>query len=315
LKRLVSEPLLHFVLIGAVIFYVGYWKASQNAVQRNDIVITKGDIDQMLVAWMAQGRPPPSAAGIRSMVEGKVREEVLYREAIAMGLDKEDTIVKRRLAQKMDFLAEDLSTLEEPTTDELRNYFDAHRDDFVLPPRISFHHLYYSFDAHGKDAHDIAAREVAADAGPGNADRFMFQNSYAEHTEADLYSIFGPAFAHEVFTLEPGHWAGPVESAYGWHAVFVEHKTPPVAPGFEAIEEDVKSAYIEARRAEFREEAYRGMRSKYKVVLPTFDGPQEAPGAFAPDAKGTGVNGTAAQGTGAKGAAAPVKEPTGGEAS
>ena len=305
LKRLASEPLLHFVLIGAVLFGIGYWKASEDAVRQNDIVITKDDIDQMLVAWMAQGRPPPSVAGIRSMVEGKVREEVLYREAIAMGLDKDDTIVKRRLAQKMDFLAEDLSTLEEPTTDELRKYFDAHRDDFALPPRISFHHLYYSFDAHGKDAHAIAAREIAAPAGPDNADRFMFQNSYAERTEADLYSIFGPGFAHEVFTLEPGHWSGPVESAYGWHAVFVEHKTPPVAPGFEQAEADVKSAYIQARRAEFREEAYRIMRGKYKVVLPTFNEPQAAPGAPAPDAKGIG----------AKGTGVPVKEPASDEAS
>lgn len=305
LKRLVSEPLLHFVLIGAMLFYVGYRKASENAVRQNDIVITKGDIDQMLVAWMAQGRPPPSAAGIRSMVEGKVREEVLYREAIAMGLDKDDTIVKRRLAQKMDFLAEDLSTLEEPATQELRKWYDVHRDDFALPPRISFHHLYYSFDAHGKDARAVAAREISATTGPGNADRFMFQNSYAERTEADLYSIFGPAFAHEVFTLEPGHWVGPVESAYGWHAVFVEHRTPPVAPGFEAVEDDVKSAYVEARRAEFREEAYRVMRKKYKVVLPTFDGPQETSGAPVPDANGSGTKGVGATA---------VKEKIGGEA-
>ena len=269
LKRLVTEPLLHFLLIGAVLFYIGGQRTPEAA--RNEIVISEGDIDQLLVAWRAQGLPPPSATAIRGMVEGKVREEVLYREAIAMGLDKEDTIVKRRLAQKMDFLAEDLSSLEEPTTEELRKWFETHRDQFVLPPRVSFRHVYYSFDAHGKEAHDIAAGEVSADAGPGNGDRFMFQNSYAARTEADLYGIFGPAFAHEVFTLKPGQWAGPVESAYGWHAVFVEQLTPPVTPGFEEAEADVRAAYVEARRAEFREEAYRVMREKYNVVLPTFD--------------------------------------------
>lgn len=286
LKRLVSEPLLHFVLIGAVLFYIGGRTASQDASAINEIVITEGDIDQMLVSWQAQGRPPPSADAIRNMVEGKVREEVLYREAIAMGLDKEDTIVKRRLAQKMDFLAEDLSSLQEPTSEELRKWFEAHRDEFAQPPRVSFRHVYYSFDAHGKDARDIAAREVSAAAGPQNGDRFMFQNSYAERTEADLYSIFGPAFAHDVFTLEPGHWVGPVESAYGWHAVFVERKSPPVVPAFEEAEADVKAAYLEARRAEFREEAYRVMRAKYKIVLPRFEAPAAKPDATAGEQSG-----------------------------
>ena len=286
LKRLVHEPLLHFVLIGAVLFYIGGRKAPEDASSGNEIVISKGDIDQMLMSWMAQGRPPPTAEAIRSMVEQKVREEVLYREAIVMGLDKEDTIVKRRLAQKMDFLAEDLSSLEEPTAEELRMWFEAHRDQFALPPRVSFRHVYYSFDAHGKDARDIAAREVSAAAGPGNGDRFMFQNSYAERTENDLYAIFGPAFAHEVFTLKSGQWAGPVESAYGWHAVFVEQLTPPVMPGFEEAEADVKAAYTEARRSEFREEAYRVMREKYKVVLPTFDEPEAAPDATSKEPAG-----------------------------
>ncbi|WP_119271933.1 peptidyl-prolyl cis-trans isomerase [Taklimakanibacter deserti] len=279
LKRLVCEPLLHFVLIGAALFFIGNRTAPEDASASNEIVITEGDINQMLVSWQAQGRPPPSAEAIRSMVEGKVREEVLYREAIAMGLDKEDTIVKRRLAQKMDFLAEDLSSLQEPTAEELRKWFEAHRDEFAQPPRVSFHHVYYSFDAHGKEARAIAAREVAAAAGPQNGDRFMFQNSYAERTEAELYSIFGPAFAHDLFTLEPGRWVGPVESAYGWHAVFVERKSPPVLPAFAEVEEDVKAAYLAARRTEFREEAYRVMREKYKVVLPKFEAPAAAPDA------------------------------------
>lgn len=276
LKRLVSEPLLHFVLIGAVLFYIGDQKASEGTSARNEIVITEGDIDQLLLAWQVQGLPPPSPDAIRSMVEAKIREEVLAREAISMGLDQDDIIVKRRLAQKMDFLAEDLSALQEPTTDELRIWFEAHRDNFAQPPRISFRHVYYSFDTHGTNTRAIAAQQVSAVAGPDNGDRFMFQSSYAERTEAELLTVFGPAFAREVFTLDPGHWVGPVQSGYGWHAVFVERKTPPIVPGFQEVEEDVKAAWLDARRAEFREEAYRMMRKKYEVVLPTFDEPGPA---------------------------------------
>lgn len=279
LKRLVNEPLLHFVLIGAVLFYIGGQKAAGGPVERNEIVITEGDIDQMLVSWQVQGLPPPSAAAVRGMVEAKIREEVLYREAIAMGLDQDDIIVKRRLAQKMDFLAEDLSALHEPTTEELRAWFGARREDFAQPPRTSFRHVYYSFDTHGASARDAAVREVASAAGPQNGDRFMFQNSYAERTATELVTIFGEAFARDVFTLEPGRWAGPVQSGYGWHAVFVESKTPPTIPGFEEIEDEVKTAWLDARREEFRQEAYRVMREKYKVALPTFDEPGPIPDA------------------------------------
>lgn len=273
LKWLVSEPLLHFVLIGAALFYIGGERASEGGREHSEIVITKSDIEQLLVAWQVQGLPPPSAAAIRGMVEGKVREEVLYREAIAMGLDQDDIIVKRRLAQKMDFLAEDLSALQEPTVDELRTWFEASRDQFTQPPRVSFRHVYYSSDTHGANAREVAAQQVSAAAEPDNGDRFMFQNSYAERTETELYSIFGPDFASEIFTLAPGRWVGPVQSGYGWHAVFVERKSPPIVPAFEEVEEEVKAAYLNARRAEFRQEAYRGMRAKYKVVLPTFDEP------------------------------------------
>ncbi|MEI5680727.1 peptidyl-prolyl cis-trans isomerase [Mesorhizobium sp. CCNWLW179-1] len=277
LKGLVREPLVHFVLIGAVLFYVGGQRASEGGLERNEIVITEGDIDQMLVSWQVQGLPRPSAAAIRGMVEAKVREEVLYREAIEMGLDRDDIIVKRRLAQKMDFLAEDLSALQEPTTKELREWFEFRRADFAQPPRISFRHVYYSFDTHGENARAAAAQEVAASAGPASGDRFMFQNSYAERTEAELLTVFGPAFARAVFGLEPGHWAGPLESGYGWHAVFVESKTPTSVPVFEEVEEDVKAAYMNARRTEFREEAYRMMRQKYDIVLPKFEEPGSAP--------------------------------------
>ena len=274
--RLVSEPLVHFVLIGTALFYIGDQKAA-GPLGRNEIVITEGDIDQMLVSWQVQGMPPPPPVAIRGMVEAKVREEVLYREAIAMGLDQDDIIVKRRLAQKMGFLAEDLSALQDPTAEELQEWFQAHREEFAQPPRISFRHVYYSFDTHEKNARAAAAQEVSAAAGPKNGDRFMFQNSYAERTEAELLTVFGPAFARNVFTLDAGHWAGPLESGYGWHAVFVENKTPMSVPVFEEVEDDVKAAYMDARRTEFREKSYRMMREKYDVVLPKFEEPGSIP--------------------------------------
>lgn len=282
-RRLIREPLLHFVLIGAALFVMAGNKAGERQLPRNEIVITEGDIEQLLIAWQAQGLPQPSAAAIRGMVEAKIREEVLAREAIAMGLDQDDIIVKRRLAQKMDFLAEDLSTLNEPTPDDLRAWFASNRDQFARAPRISFRHVYYSSDKHGGKTREAAVAGVAAPDGPQNGDRFMFQNSYAQRTEAELLTIFGPAFAKEVFALELGHWVGPVQSGYGWHAVFVERKAPASIPSFEEVEGEVKAAYLNTRRTEFRQEAYRVMRKKYKIVLPKFEEPATKPDAVVRD--------------------------------
>lgn len=249
---------------------LGGQDATTGKTDRNDIVISEGDIEQMLISWQVQGLPPPSAIVLRGMVEAKIREEVLYREAIAMGLDQDDIIVKRRLAQKMDFLAEDLSALQDPTVDDLRQWFASHQTEFVDAQRISFHHVYYSSDRHGSEARDAAAKAIAAGSGqPEGGDRFMFQNAYAERTEADLATIFGPPFAAALFTAESGRWMGPIQSGYGWHAVFVEGKTRPAAPRFEEVENEVKAAWLDARRAEFRKEAYRVMREKYTIVLPS----------------------------------------------
>ena len=153
-RRWLREPLLHFLLIGMALF-LGYRALNPNpdaGAQSNRIELTENDLRQMSVAWLAQGRPAPTPEQMGHLVEQRVREEILYREALALGLDKGDTIVKRRLAQKMEFLAEDLSALREPTGSELKSWFQNNAERFALPPRISFRHLYFSPDRRGPRA-------------------------------------------------------------------------------------------------------------------------------------------------------------------
>ena len=153
-RRWLREPLLHFLLIGMALF-LGYRALNPNpdaGAQSNRIELTENDLRQMSVAWLAQGRPAPTPEQMGHLVEQRVREEILYREALALGLDKGDTIVKRRLAQKMEFLAEDLSALREPTGSELKSWFQNNAERFALPPRISFRHLYFSPDRRGPQA-------------------------------------------------------------------------------------------------------------------------------------------------------------------
>jgi peptidyl-prolyl cis-trans isomerase C len=138
--KLLREPLMHF-LMAALLLFAGYHVLHPGADQRQDanhIVITKSDIDQLQMTWMAQWRRPPTPEELQGLVQYKVREEILYREALAMGLDKDDTIVKRRLAQKMEFVADDLSSLGEPTVDQLKAWLRKNGQRLAFPGLLSF---------------------------------------------------------------------------------------------------------------------------------------------------------------------------------
>ena len=204
-----------------------------------------------------------------------MREEVLYREALALGLDKDDTIVRRRMAQKIQFLVEDAA--REPPREELATWYLANRDQFALPSRVSFRHLYFSPDRRGARARDDAAAALTKLAGQPEdsslaanlADAFMFQEYYRDRAADFLGKEFGPNFALAVAKLSPASWQGPVESGFGWHLVFIDALIPGRVPAFEEVENDVKQAWFAAQKARAWEKAYKEMRAKYTVQLPT----------------------------------------------
>lgn len=277
-RRWLREPLLHFLLAGAAIF-VAYRTLNPQSAERaapNRIVITQDDLRQMGLAWKAQGRPPLTAPQWASAIEAKVREEILFREALALGLDKNDAIVKRRLAQKMDFLAQDVAAAREPTQDELRQWRQAHPERFTLPPRVSFRHIYFALDRPGTPAQEAAQAALRTlSANPARApklgDPFMYQDEYAERTPDQMAKDFGPGFARALFVLQPGGWRGPVESGYGWHLIDVRSLTPARVPDFEEIAPEVKADWIAEQGQIARARAYEAMRARYEIVLPDFD--------------------------------------------
>jgi hypothetical protein len=276
--RLLREPLVHFVLAGAALF--GAWSALHPGAVARDasrrIEVTDDDVRQMAAAWAAQGRPAPTPDELRGLIEARVREEILYREALALGLDQGDTIVRRRLAQKMEFLFEDVSALREPTEAELAEWFGAHAERFVRPARATFRHLYFSPDRRGDRSRGDAARALETLAGaPVDAavagrlgDPFMFQDYFGDRPFGEVASSFGRGFAEALFRLAPGSWQGPVESGYGWHLVFVDSITPARTPALPEVETQVRAAWVEAQREELRRKALEGMRARYEVVLP-----------------------------------------------
>jgi parvulin-like peptidyl-prolyl isomerase len=271
--------LLLFLLAGLLLFAGYHWVNPRSRESGRDgrIELTADDLHQIQIAWLAQGREALSPEQMRSLVEARVREEILYREALALGLDQDDTIVRRRLAQKMEFVFEDVAALREPTADELRAWFGQHAERFALPARATFRHLYFSPDRRGARARDDAAQALAKLAGqPAEApdaaalaDPFMFQDYYGDRSSDEIGSAFGPGFARALFELAPGAWSGPIESGYGWHLAWVDGIAPARVPTFEEVEADVRKQWIEGQRAEIRERAFEAMRARYEVVLPT----------------------------------------------
>jgi len=277
-KRWLREPLVHFLMIGLVLFVVyGYMQHGRGGSESSkQIPLTLDDLRQMDMYFVSQWHRQPTPEEFQAMVEDKVREEVLYREALAMGLDKDDTIVKRRMAQKMQFLAEDVAAAHEPSTDELKAWFDKNKEKFALPSRYSFRHLYFSPDKRGKNAQEDAAKALAKIAGQPEdsklaaslADPFMLQDYYGDRAPSAIAKEFGPPFAVALEKMKPGSWQGPIESGYGWHLVFVTTVIPGRIPAFEEIEPDVKTAWLGEQKQQAWDKAYREMRAKYTVLLP-----------------------------------------------
>ena len=271
------EPLVHFLLIGLTLFGLYAWIERGRTSNGNyQIVLTLDDLKQLDISFVSQWHRQPTKEEFSGLVEGFIRQEILYREGLAMGLDKDDTIVKRRMAQKVEFLSEDVAAAHEPSTDELRNWYANNSQRFALADRATFRHLFFGFDRRGQNAqHDaqsalskLARKPEDSPLGKELADPFMFQDYYGDRAPDQLAKEFGPGFAIGLYKLKTGMWQGPIESGYGWHLVWIESITPGRVPAFEEVEPDVKTAWLADQKAIEWQKAYARMRAKYEVTAP-----------------------------------------------
>jgi peptidyl-prolyl cis-trans isomerase C len=286
MRRILREPLLHFLLLGVALFAAyGYTQRCRGGVESSrQIALTLDDMRQLSLYFESQWRRPPTPDEFNGMLEDRIQEEVLYREGLAMGLDKNDTIVKRRMAQKVQFLAEDVAAAHEPTAAELSAWYEKNSRRFALPDRVTFRHTYFSPDRRGQRARSDAVDALAKLAGEpedstavsNKADRFMFQEYYGDRSTEQLAKEFGPKFAQAVLRLKPRSWQGPIESGYGWHMVFVESVTPGRIPALEEIESDVRTAWLGDQKEQAWRKAYKDMRANYSVLLPRAPDDQSA---------------------------------------
>lgn len=297
-RDFVSEPLVHFIAAGAILFaaYSLFSGEPEATADRKTIEISADDVRQIAVAWMAQGRAPLTRQQLQSLIDQKISEEVLFREGMAFGLDRNDEIIKRRVAQKMDFLAADVAVLQEPEKAELVQWFSENAARFALPSRASFRQLYFSPDRRGAAARSDAEATLQAIAGKradsqevaALADPFILRTYYRNSTPEQILKEFGPGFAAELFQLEAGGWRGPIQSGYGWHIVWIDAMEPGRVPAFEEVETDVRAAWHDARYQEVKRAALDEMRSRYTVSVVPLDtvdlGDPRSPNPDAPSA-------------------------------
>ena len=275
-SRLVKEPLFHFLIIGLAI-YAGYAWLNPGDDSENEQVIRVGDGER---AWMRTSfekrwRRPPTSEELAGLTKEYVRETAFYREALAMGLDQDDTIVRRRLAQKLEFLVQDLIDVEPPSDAELEAYFDEHLASYRAPDLITFSHAFIDPDKWENDtkSHAVAVLEALEKADdPSNgakelSDPFMLQLYYPERTEADISKLFGGGFARSVRELDVGAWRGPVLSGYGVHLVYVHARETFPEPAFANVRDRVAQDWEAAKREELNEEYRERLLAKYTVVI------------------------------------------------
>jgi hypothetical protein len=275
MKRLLREPLVHFLAIGAALFLLFAWKGGSGAASGR-IVVTRARLESLSAGFVRTWQRPPTAEELKGLVDGYVREEVAVREAMATGLDKDDTIIRRRLKQKVDFLAEDRIDSAPPTEADLTAWLNAHPDMYRAEERISFRQVCLTPQRRGGPAAaEAEARRLAAaleKKGPGAeaaGDSLLLPPDMPLASRSEVARVFGSDFADAVVKLPPGHWTAPIPSGFGVHAVLVLEKAPARAPALAEVRTAVERDFTADRRTRELDALYARLLAKTKVVIET----------------------------------------------
>jgi len=275
IKTAFREPLVHFLAIGILLFVVFGLVNDDQSARGDRIEITRADLDQFVAIFSKQWQRQPSSQELHGLIDARIREEVLYREALAMGLDKDDTIVRRRLAQKVEFLMGDASGVAEPDDATLRQYYEQNAERYREPPRLSFSHVYFSTDRRGEqakaDAEALLERLRAASPRvtqvPDEGDSFMLPFVYIDKRTDEIARDFGNAFPAQLAELEPKRWHGPIASPFGIHLVYVGSREEASVPPLEAVRSRVVNDWLVEQRRVADERIYERLRSRYDISV------------------------------------------------
>jgi hypothetical protein len=275
MKHLLKEPLLHFLLLGAGLFFAySLMSTGGGSSEPGRIIVTHGQIASMAEVFARAWQRPPSPDEMAGLVRERVREEVYYREAMALGLQKDDTVIRRRLRQKMEFVSDDIAAQAEPTDAELSAYLQAHPESFGVEQRFTFRQVYLDPQKRGDhlalDTTRLLAKlnQASGEADPAaQGDPFVLEHAFSDVPGSEVAKQFGKDFAGKLGKLQAGDWQGPLESGYGVHLVRVTESTEASVPALAEVRDEVRREWGNARRLETNEKIYQQLLKHYAVSI------------------------------------------------
>jgi len=275
-SRLFTEPLIQFLIIGAFI-YGAYtlFGAPEEDFRDTKVLVDSARINAFISEWESRWNRPPTREEIEGLIQSYIKEDVLYRQAVAMGLNEDDPITRRRMAQKLEFLTSDLAMMVQPDEGELEQYFNENSEAYGAPDTMTFSQVFFDPDSRGDRTLEDAAKALAQLQAAGvpteesmqMGDGFMLQSDFVSVTPTEAARQMGSGFVEAVVLLDPGSWHGPVLSGYGVHLVYMYdyQKSPP------AIFEDVQAAVLEnwqlEQREKFNEDFLENLKTRYEIVI------------------------------------------------
>lgn len=261
--KILREPLLHFMVLGALVYLAARQFDGESARYRIDA----GPAQRARIAttYQQQYGTPPTERQLQYLLDQYVRSEILFREGLALGLDRDDEIVRRRVVQKIEFLNEDVAAIEASDA-ELERFFAGHQSRYVAPASVSFQQVFFSADLKGEgDARRRAQNALTSSVRAG--DRFEGGDEFAGLSNSQAQRLFGDSqLSAALFTVPTGQWVGPFRSAFGWHLVRIDHRDAAQAPPLASVKDRVLSDYLAAERDRRNEVEFRRLASKYKII-------------------------------------------------
>lgn len=281
MKKIFRDPLFHFFILGIVIYALYFLFAgnSNDNSQENTIVVSTGEVTWMRDTWTKKMNRPPTQEELEAMINSNVEETVLYKEALKMGLDADDVIIRRRLSQKLRFLQEDLVKPQNPSDEELNTFFNTHINRYQADQKITVTQIFFDPDKREETTLEDAKLTMAIlnkmNFNKVNSneygDRFMLQSYYPNRTEVEMAKLFGSEFAKSIFQLDTGKWHGPILSGYGTHLVYIEQKLDPPTPNLESVRDLVLDDWKVYKQEEINRLFIEGLLARYTVIIESTD--------------------------------------------
>ena len=274
MKKLLHEPLVHFLVLGLLVF-AGFKFTSRNeAGEPGKIVVTQAQVESLVTGFTRTWQRPPTNLELEGLVREYIREEVSTREALALGLDKDDSVIRRRLRQKLEFVSDSVASQADPDDEALQKYLEAHAESFRGQRQFTFSQVYLDPQKHGenlsRDVNQLLAQLRLAGGQPDLSklgDSLLLEQDFAAVSVGEVSKQFGEKFAAKLVELPVGEWSGPIESGYGLHLVIVNDRKDGSLPALADVRETVKRDWVNAQRSETNEKFYQALLKRYTVTI------------------------------------------------